>query len=1274
MRTDLTVRTTAGTEHDLAVLAPDGTTWQAARPAVEAALAGLCDAGPRWCGQQPLTEQLALGNEPLVTGAVLTDAREAAPVITSARLEVIGGHDCGASATLRDGLSIGRDPACALVLTDPAVSRRHAVVSATPAGFAITDLGSTTGVHLGDRRVRTAVLTDVRPIRIGANLLALTQARPRPALAAAPDVTLPDPPDRAPVPIRTPLSAVVLPMLLAGLLAWLSGSWEFLGFAALGPLGALASARADRSRSRRALRRAEDRFGRELARAESAVADGLHAEVIRRRSRHPHPSAVLRDAAGSGESAADPGDTGLVVRVGLGSVASQLRSVRGGTAQPAGQVCEVPVTVDLAAGPLGLAGPAELVTGLACWLVAQLVGQGLHPHWTTAPDDPCAWHWLRWCPPIGADLSLIEVADRPLTPPPGHAIVVADDPRQLPPWCVSTVVVADETAATVRVRTPGQADADALADRVGPAWCEALARLVAGRRALPDRRPADLPETCRLSEVVPLADPDTVRRRWALADGTARVPIGMDGHGPIVIDLDKDGPHALIAGSTGSGKSELLQALVVGSALAHPPDQMTFLLLDYKGGAAFAECAGLPHTVGVLTDLDQRLTGRVLHSLDSEVRRRERLLAAVGAADLHAYRRSGPAVPLARLVIVVDEFATLAEELGSFVTGLVGIARRGRSLGLHLVLATQRPAGVVSPEIRANCALRICLRVTDAADSLDVVDTEAAAAISPTTPGRAYLRRDGRADAVQLAGLSGPVPDTDDGVRVMLLDEAHLLPENRRTAETELQRAVALVRAAADQAPGHRPHRPWLPPLPERLDLAELPAATDGTTVLGLVDRPDEQAQPPLTIDLTMGGTVVLTGRGGSGRSTALHTIARAAAAACAPSELHVYAIDAGGHALSALRALPHIGTVATAADGFDFTAGLVARLAAAPPADRILLLVDGWDQLVAASDDHDGGRTTERLLALARDACAARSTVVITGGRATLAPRLTGVATARFVLALTDPADYLAAGVAAAAIPANPPPGRAIRIGDGAEVQFAVAPGPIGDSRPPNSALRLRPLPRQVSLAALAVPAGTICLGVGGDQAAPLSVDLVGSNARLLVAGPHRSGRSTLLATVLAQSGEDCAVIASARSPLAAHARNHGVLVLQPTAESPYLPPVGLVIVDDVEQVTDTPLGDALDSWLAADAAGPRAAVVAGRTDALAVGYRGLIARLRSACCGIVLHPAPGDAAVLAVGVPGSRAARPPGRGVLVPDPGWRIGTDPLPIQVAVPGEVGAS
>jgi S-DNA-T family DNA segregation ATPase FtsK/SpoIIIE len=235
-------------------------------------------------------------------------------------------------------------------------------------------------------------------------------------------------------------------------------------------------------------------------------------------------------------------------------------------------------------------------------------------------------------------------------------------------------------------------------------------------------------------------DAASIAARWQASGGTTRAVIGACYDGPFGVDLAKDGPHGLVAGTTGSGKSELLQTLIASLACASRPDEMTFVLVDYKGGSAFKDCVHLPHVTGLVTDLDAHLTQRALASLPAELTRRERVLAAAGAKDIEQYAERGSLQPryrpLPRLVIVIDEFASLVRDLPDFVTGLVGIAQRGRSLGIHLILATQRPSGVVSADIRANTNLRIALRVTDAAESADVIEVPDAAQISRATPGR----------------------------------------------------------------------------------------------------------------------------------------------------------------------------------------------------------------------------------------------------------------------------------------------------------------------------------------------------------------------------------------------------------------------------------------------------------------------------------------------------------------------------------------------------------
>ncbi|CAM5687229.1 FtsK/SpoIIIE domain-containing protein [Streptomyces hirsutus] len=288
---------------------------------------------------------------------------------------------------------------------------------------------------------------------------------------------------------------------------------------------------------------------------------------------------------------------------------------------------------------------------------------------------------------------------------------------------------------------------DVRPDFVPAAWCLRLARSLSPLRDISgESEDSALPGSSRLLDVLQLEPPasDAIAARWRMGGQSTLAVIGESYDGPFGIDLRKDGPHGLIAGTTGSGKSELLQTIVAALAVANTPENMTFVLVDYKGGSAFKDCVQLPHTVGMVTDLDAHLVERALESLGAELKRREHILAAADAKDIEDYqdlvRRDPSHAPVPRLLIVIDEFASMVRDLPDFVTGLVNIAQRGRSLGIHLLLATQRPSGVVSPEIRANTNLRIALRVTDGGESSDVIDSPEAGQISKNTPGRAYAR------------------------------------------------------------------------------------------------------------------------------------------------------------------------------------------------------------------------------------------------------------------------------------------------------------------------------------------------------------------------------------------------------------------------------------------------------------------------------------------------------------------------------------------------------
>ena len=218
-----------------------------------------------------------------------------------------------------------------------------------------------------------------------------------------------------------------------------------------------------------------------------------------------------------------------------------------------------------------------------------------------------------------------------------------------------------------------------------------------------------------------LPTPMSVAATWATPKPYGlRAPIGMGPSGPLELDLVEHGPHALIGGTSGAGKSELLQSIVAAMIHEYPPTRLTFLFVDYKGGAASVVFNSVPHTVGYVTNLDSSLSLRALTSLRAELNHRMRLMEGK-AKDLPEMLERFPDEAPPSLVIVVDEFATLVKEVPDFVAGVVDIAQRGRSLGVHLILATQRPSGSVNDNILANTNLRISLRMLDASESKTVI-------------------------------------------------------------------------------------------------------------------------------------------------------------------------------------------------------------------------------------------------------------------------------------------------------------------------------------------------------------------------------------------------------------------------------------------------------------------------------------------------------------------------------------------------------------------------
>lgn len=675
-----------------------------------------------------------------------------------------------------------------------------------------------------------------------------------------------------------------------------------------------------------------------------------------------------------------------------------------------------------------------------------------------------------------------------------YVICLEPDKRSLPEECRVVLECADDAS---RVTATGVPDVpEVRLDLVETAWATRMARALAPLRDItPSVEDAGLPRSARLLECLNLTEPtaDAVIQGWGQPRTDVVIGAGFDGM--FRIDLRRDGPHALVAGTTGSGKSELLQTIVASLALANRPDQLTFVLVDYKGGSAFKECNKLPHTVGMVTDLDTHLVGRALTSLGAELRRREHLLGVPGAKDLEDYWalcRSDPTLPpIPRLVLVIDEFASLKAELPDFVTGLVTIAQRGRSLGIHLVLATQRPSGVVSADIRANTNLRIALRVTDEGESRDVIDAPEAGRIAASTPGRGYARLGpagvlpfqagrvgGRRPEAPIESrtvadpLAWPIPWLRSGIPAPTRPAAAATDTDE--GHTDLSVLVTAIRGAVDRLGMPPQHSPWLPPLAEFVTVAELrerlvaadpvAAAHPFTVGWALEDRPDDQAHVPTTFTLGSSGHLFLVGGPRSGRSTALRTLVGALAEKVPARDLHVYGLDCGNGALLPLTALAHTGAVVRRTE-VERASRLIRRLteevsrrqailgahgfadaqeqrAAAAPEDRlayIVLVLDRWEGFMSDLADVDVGSLLDGMITLLREGASVGLHVVIAGDRTLNSARVASLVEAKLALRLPDRQDYASLGLKVKEMPEEFPEGRGVWGERSVEAQIAV-------------------------------------------------------------------------------------------------------------------------------------------------------------------------------------------------------------------------------------------
>ncbi|SMF33872.1 type VII secretion protein EccCb [Streptomyces sp. Amel2xC10] len=511
------------------------------------------------------------------------------------------------------------------------------------------------------------------------------------------------------------------------------------------------------------------------------------------------------------------------------------------------------------------------------------------------------------------------------------------------------------------LRTPNAPPAHGISDPVTVPGAEGVARMLAPLRLSAESAAEGTPVSgpVGFAALLGIDDPAALdlARLWAPRGERdfLRVPIGLtDRHEPVLLDLKESsqlgmGPHGLCVGATGSGKSELLRTLVLALAATHSPQDLALVLVDYKGGATFAPFAELPHVAGVITNLENQagLVERVHSSLAGEVKRRQQVLKDAGnIADIGQYAMLRATTrpdlePLPHLFVVIDEFGELITAKPDFIDLFLSIGRIGRSIGVHLLLSSQRIEGGRLKGLDTYLSYRLGLRTFSADESRTVLDTTDAFNLPPL-PGFGYLKVDtstyerfkagyvsGAYNSPALLGerddepLARPYPTYHTPQQTAAAEEP--VATKRETGPTLLSVMVGRLATAAPPV-----RRIWLPPLPDATTLdavaGPLQAGTDGLRLahadgqlripLGILDDPARQWQRPWLLDLTLaGGHAAVIGGPQSGKTTLLRTLALSLALTHTPYDVAVYGLDLVGGGLSALAGLPHVGGIASRAD-----------------------------------------------------------------------------------------------------------------------------------------------------------------------------------------------------------------------------------------------------------------------------------------------------------------------------------------------------------------------
>lgn len=506
------------------------------------------------------------------------------------------------------------------------------------------------------------------------------------------------------------------------------------------------------------------------------------------------------------------------------------------------------------------------------------------------------------------------------------------------PAGVSQIVEANGEDSVLFERNAPEAKRGFTMDQISVADCDAFARALAPIRLRCAQAEGHLPQVISLLEGYRVTNPAEIEigEAWTQACSwkSLSVPIGRGTQSVYYFDIHEKhgGPHGLVAGSNGSGKSEMAQSWIASMALQFSPRDVNFVLVDFKGTSLLAPLKNLPHLAGSISNLD-RDAHRCLQALDYEIERRQRMVDHWNVRDILEYQeksaKNPDMEPMPFLILVIDEFADFKARFPDFTGALEHIFRGGRSLGVYTLIMTQKPAGVVTEQMYANARFRWCLKVMSESDSREMLGVGSAARI--TMPGRCYIKLDtGEIDAVQ-PFYAGARYEPADEKKNDLPVAAKVLRNGQRQSATETNSSCAhgtqleaVVQTIAEHCrlrriPGAR--KLWLPPLEEKMELSTLlpkgefwksaedwtDSASDLCAVIGKLDDPSRQEQRVLAHHFFKDGHLLVYGMPLSGKTTLLSTMVVSLCDTYAPDQVQIYLMEFGGYALRGLERFPHV-------------------------------------------------------------------------------------------------------------------------------------------------------------------------------------------------------------------------------------------------------------------------------------------------------------------------------------------------------------------------------